>query len=162
MTLPVSYTTVSLMLMTVPAAGSVTAITSAHFAEYGGRAQALVNAKIARMYDLPFTLTPPLIEAITTDIACYYLLTRRVFTQSQMNESEWPDRFKEAADWLDEVARGELSLVDSADDLVEVRADIAQAWSDKMGYHPTFSELGDLEQVVDPDKVDDLKDDRDL
>ena len=161
MALPVSYATVSNVYQNVPAVGSVSNLTSAAVAFQLGKAEAMINGKIAPLYSLPFTTVPPLIEAIATDMATYGVLLR-IFTTKQLGESPWPDRYKYAAKLLDEIADGKLTLTDSAGALVTQRTDIEETWSNNSGYHPTFSDLGADVDRVDPDKIDDLEGDRNI
>ncbi len=158
--LPFSYSTVSLMMLTLPAAMSLTNVQSAHFAHYGGQAQALVSAKLAKFYSMPLTQEVPILQAITTDISLYYLLVKRVFTGERMNKSEWPDRFKMAMDILDDISTGKLPLLDSAGVLVTGRGDIAEVWTNNKGYRPTFHD-GEWESMAqDPNMLDDIESER--
>jgi len=52
-TLPFSYSSVSLMMLTLPELSSLTTLTSLHMATYGSWAQADVDAHIIRNYVLP-------------------------------------------------------------------------------------------------------------
>ena len=152
---PVSYTTVSLMAMTLPDIGSITTLTSAHIALYAGMAQTMVDAKIARFYTLPFTVEVPKLQEITTELGLYYLLTRRIFTAQVPNNSTWPDRYREAMAQLDAIAAGELLLVDSSGTVIAGRTDIAEVFSTTMNYVPTFHEGPWSLQIQDADKIED-------
>lgn len=158
----VSYTTVSLMLTTLPDLGSVTTLTSAHLYTYASQAEALVNARLARHYSLPLATVPPLLEAVSTDIAVYYALVKRLFTAERLNASPWPERYKEALETLEGVADGTLTLVDTAGTIIGARTDIAEVYSTTQGYTPTFHEGPWTTHVQDDDKIEDETDKRDI
>ena len=91
------------------------------------------------------------------------VLARRVFTQERMKESTWPQVFKEALGQLEEIAKGSIQLVGSDGTLVPTLSGNREMWSNTKDYHPTFVDgLSDLDQFHDPDKIDDLEDDKDL
>ena len=161
MSLPVSYTTVSKMLLTIPMVGSISTITSENIAAFAGRAEAVINASISRRYSLPLTGTFPLLETIATDLGLYYLLSRRVFTQERMNQSEWPERLRESLDLLKMLAEGVIGLVNTSGDLISVREDLAPVFSDKMTFHPTIDEGPSTAWVPDVDKIEDIFRDKD-
>lgn len=158
----VSYTTVSLMMLSMPFVGSRTNITSAEFAEFGGRAESVINAKIAKQYSLPLSQSVPLLETLATDIGCYYVLSRRVFTGEKKNDSEWPDRFKEAMNLLDDVASGKTPLIGADGGIVGARTDQNEAWSSTMDYEPVMTADEPVYQVEDEDRIEDIRDDRGL
>ena len=160
-TRPFSYSTVSDLYFLAPEVGSLTALASADVAGFGGKAQEWVDAKVAKLYTLPFATTPKPLQSITEDIALYYLY-RRLYTSERFNDSPWPDRYKEAMTMLDLIASGDLTLVSSDGSVVAGRTDIVEVWSNTMNYAPTFSELGQYDQVRDPDKLDNEADRRDL
>lgn len=154
MTLPVSYTTVSLMQNILPEIGSVTTLTSAHIAQFAGQAESIINAKIIQRYSLPITREVPLLQTLSTDISIYYLLSRRLFTANQLQNSPWPDRYKEAMEILEEVATGKLDLVDSSGAILGGRTDQALAFSTTQDNVPTFWEGAWPDQQMDVDKIE--------
>lgn len=127
-TLPVSYSSVAHVYETLPDLGSATTLTSAHIASFIGKAEALVNAAIARAYSLPLPSVPPLLTALSTDIAIYLILSQRMFSAERLNSSPWPDRYKEALATLDRLASGDLILVDASGSLLGGRTDVAEVY----------------------------------
>jgi phage gp36-like protein len=160
-TMPVSYTSVARMLERFPEFGSVTTLTSAQLYGYAADAEALVNAKIARHYALPLAVTPPLLETVSTDIAIYYTLAKRLFTQERLNASPWPDRYKEALAILDQIATGQVTLVGTDGSLVAARTDVAEVWTTTQRFTPTFHEGPWTTQIQDADKIEHELDRRD-
>ena len=162
--MPVSYTTVSLMVMTLPDLGSITTLTSAHLYGYAEQAESLINAKIARLYSLPLTAPAKIdpIWKIATTVGIYYTLVQRLFTQERLNSSPWPDRYKEDMALLDQIATGEIPLVDGSGTIVGGRTDVAEVWSTTKDYEPTFHEGPWSLQIQDEDKIEDELDKRDL
>lgn len=157
------YTTVARIYDVLPRLETdVTDLTSAQIVGFIEDAEAEINAMVANLYTVPIAGGPPLLRAVATDMALYRILSRRLFTQERLQNSVWPDRFKEAQDLLKEIASGKTPLVDSGGTLVGNRRDVARVESNTMNYHQTFSELGGLDHFIDPDKIDDLEDERDL
>lgn len=156
-----AYTTVSAMLVVEPLIASVTNLDSAQIVAIAERAEAEINASLAKNYPLPLASTSPLVEQIATGYALYFVLSRRIFTQERLQESAWPDRFKEDQATLEKIAKNELLLVDSAGAVIASTAAQAQVKSNNSGYEPTYWDGGpETEQITDPDKVDDARDDR--
>jgi phage gp36-like protein len=156
-----SYTSVDRMLEAFPRLGEISAITSAQLYTYAGDAEALVNARVANRYTVPVSGQPPLLVTLTTDLAVYRVLALRVFTSERMNESMWPDRYKESSALLDQIASGDIPLVTTSGDLVgENGALDGEVWSSKMAYIPTFSEAPWSISEIDRDKAKDELDNR--
>lgn len=159
-TLPASYCDVQSMLDTVPRVGSYTAITSAHMSFEIGKAQALINGKLARRYSVPFSPAPDLVKAICVDISLYYLLTKRVFASDAIYDENMVKGLARAFDDLDEIANGEITLTTSGTTTTEASA--VRPWSNTEEYNPTAHE-GPWERMPqDPDKIDTMLSDRDL
>ena len=151
-----SYTSVEKMLETLPSVGSVTSITSSTLYSFAWDAETIVNAKLSKLYVVPVVGAPPVLAPISTDIALYRLLTRRIFTQEQLNKSDWPDRYKESMDLLDKIASGEVSLVSSGGAVISGGVITGEPWSNTLNYSPTFQEDSFESSVVDPDKLDSI------
>ena len=159
-----SYSDVNRVYDLEPMIGSISDLTSAQLVSaFINPAEADMNARLSRRYTVPITGTIPLLQAIADDLSVYRALSRRVFTQDQLKDSSWPDRFKESMDTLMEIANGKVLLVDSAGAAVATKTNVANAQSNNMHNLPTFHEGGGwVDQVKDPDKTDDLLSDRDL
>lgn len=165
-TLPVSYTTVESVKLTATELSSLSTVTSGDIAHFAGRTEAWMNSKLAMRYSLPFSQDIPVLQGIATDLTVYALLSKRIFTATKASEklgrSQWPERFKEAKDMLEEVVNGAAALVTLSGDLLAARTDIDPIYVTTEDYHSTFHEGGQLDQVQDTDKVDDLLSDREL
>ncbi len=149
------------MLLTVPVVSSRTNATSAELDQFAQRGESIINARIGARYALPLTQRVPVLETIATDLACYFFLSRRVFTQEKRNDSVWVDRYKESLDLLDKIAEGDMALTTDTGGLISARTDIHEMWSNTRDYHPTMTEdLIEL-QIQDEDKINDLRDARD-
>lgn len=157
-----SYTTVSLMLQTLPMIGSLTTVTTDQLRTYAAQAESIINAKLAQKYTIPPAYPSPQLETIATDLAIYRVLALRVFTEERVNASVWPDRYKEAMADLDKIAAGELLLTTGSGTLIAGRTDTAEFFSTTQQYQPTFHEGPPTLTLVDPDKIEDELDKRDL
>lgn len=151
-----TYATVTEVINTLPQIGQVSTLTSAAILTAIIRAESIIDASISRRYVVPVTPTPPLLTTLSCDLTIYRLMTRRLFSGEQMNKSDWPEKYKEAMEMLQAIADGSLQLVNSAGAVIvpTVGADIA--WTNTQGYTPTFNEDGDLNSVIDPDKLVDI------
>jgi phage gp36-like protein len=158
-----NYTSNSLMATILPLVGSIQNFSSQQLCHFGRVAEAEVNGKLAKLYAVPVPGEPPLLAAIATDIALYRVLSQRVFTQERLQESEWPDKFKEARELLDEIASGAISIVNSADEIISTsNASASQVWSNTKDHHVTKTELPPELEIQDEDKIEDLLDERDI
>lgn len=157
-----NYTNVERIYDIEPKLSSISDLTSAQVVTFATDAEAEVNANLVRNYTVPVAGTVPLLEAIATDIAIYRILSRRVFTQERLQDSGWVDRFKEARDMLSDLLKNKILLVDVNGKLITSRTDVAKVFSNVKSYLPTFHEAGTLDHVQDPNKIDDLIDERDI
>lgn len=157
-----NYTSVSRIFTQEPALEDISNFTSAQAFTFAEDAEAEVNLAISRNYTVPVTGGPAILQAIATDIAIYRILSRRVFTQERLQNSTWPNAFKEAREILKAIATGNQPLINSAGTIVTARTDLAKATSNNDTYFQTFNELGQLDWIQDEDKIDDLEDERSL
>lgn len=158
----INYTSVDAMFAILPTLKTgVSNLTSGDMARFIEDAENEIDARLAKFYTVPVAGCP-MLETIATDIAIYRVLSRRIFTATSLKESPWPDRYKEAVDLLGEIAEGKATLVDSSGSIIAAITTEAEVWSDKQDYLPTFHEGHDTEHIVDPDKLQDIRDDRDL
>jgi phage gp36-like protein len=75
------------------------------------KADALIDSYLANVYTVPFTTTPAIINSLSVDIACYYLL-RTTYTNDRVEEKnswviEW---YNKALEILKKLANKEMSL----------------------------------------------------
>ena len=151
----VEYTTVDRCFDTLPALQDDTDLTSAHMVIFIEDAEAEMNARIRSKYAVPVAGAVPLLRTLATDCAIYHVLSRRIFSQERLEDSVWPDRFKECKETIADIAKGEITLVDSAGNIIDPDTTAEQFLSTTKGDHATFWEGGDFEQVKDRDKIED-------
>ena len=151
----VEYTDVARVFDTLPDLKQDTELSSAHVVIFIEDAEAVMNAKLRANYEVPITGEVPLLTAIATDCSIYRILSRRIFTQERLDESTWPDRYKECEQLLDDLADGSITLVDSAGAIISSSTTAARIQSNTAAFHPTFWEGGDFEQNQDSDKITD-------
>ena len=161
-TLPVSYTTTSLMMATLPDIGSVSTLTSGHIATFAGYAEAGINARITRLYSLPFTEDIPYLTTVATRKALHLLLSQRLIPLPGPRLAELVAQFSGVDEEIAAIADGLIILVSSSGAIVPGRTDVAEIWSTTRGYVPTFSELPPSLSPVDEQKIEDLADEREL
>jgi len=159
MSLPVSYTTASLMQMTLPEIGSISTMTQSLMLHHAGRAEAYINARLSKLYSMPLSSTSPILETLATDLAIYNVLTARISIEA---EHPWFARYKGAIDMIEKIADGEIPMINSSGEIIGGRGDQSEFYSNNMNYIPTFYEGAEENQVRDKDKVDDETDRRSL
>lgn len=153
------YSTVSNMLIMMPNVMSRTSADSAQLAHFVDMAEGTVDAYLARRYTLPLSETPKIIETLTTQVAIYEFLSKRVFAGEVAAESFWVQSYKEAQRMLRDISNGQMELTNSAG---TVLTDASVVWSSQEDYLATHTEDDPLFQQRDPDKIDDIRDDRQL
>lgn len=139
--------------------------TSALIASHVARADTVINAKIAKRYDVSgFNTTgsvPPMLKTISEDMASYYSY-RSLYSSDNQNFNEWTDKFKEAMELLDEIRDGDIDLVNTTGSVIQERT---SATLDKIiannENHQTFFDIDDpLDWDFDEDRKDEVKDAR--
>ena len=151
----VEYTTVERCFDALPDLMQDTNLTSAHMVIFIEDAEADMNARLRSKYAVPVAGDVPLLQALSTDCSIYRVLSRRIFTQERLENSVWPDRFKECMETVTAIAKGEITLVDSAGNIIDPDTTAQSFQSTTKGSHQTFWEGGDFEQVKDRDKIED-------
>ncbi len=155
------YTSVERLTSVLPMVGSITDLRSADIADqFALPVESQINGALAQLYSVPLSPVPDVIRGIADDLTLYRILTRRVFTQQQLKNSTWPDRFKEAKDLLDAIAKGAVLLVTSGGVVIDADSGRAAASSDKTNYNPTFTEDDPTTWLPDSSKIDDIRSDR--
>ncbi len=152
------YTTVENVEAAIPRAiNSVSNVNSSVIATHIQAADGIINGKLANLYAVPVSGSN-LLDTIAVDIACYRLL-RRQFTQERKNKSEWVNSYNDSMDMLKEIAKGKMTLTDSAGNIIAPRTN-SGAWSNTESYIPTMNEDAFSEHFIDNNKLDAIEDDR--
>lgn len=159
MALPITITSVGAVLNAQPLIQSASAINSAQIALHLGQAEALVWGYTAKKYATPITPTPPILESICIDLAVYGVLVKQAIMANSLEQSPWPDRYKEALDMLKEIGAGTVPLLNASGALITGGGNYSTAFSSP-SYKPTFTELPPEFAQTDPDKINDLLSDR--
>lgn len=158
--LPFTYSSVDDVWETIPYVNSNSDVSSATILQHGGMAQALVNAKLSKCFAVPFSAVPPIIQAITTHITCWYLLAGSTVLAASLKDSPWPKTYKDAFGLLDKIATGELAILTGSGTVIEASTIGSQVIDSNAGYTPIFSELPFELSGIDPNKIDALEAER--
>tara|TARA_Y100000310_G_scaffold78084_1_gene74719 strand:+ start:11132 stop:11638 length:507 start_codon:yes stop_codon:yes gene_type:complete len=160
MAVVVSYTTVSLMNMTLAEIGSMATMTNSVLLLHAYGAENIINAKISKRYSLPITDSVPILETLATDMAIYRVITGRIVLTK---EHPWFARFKDMNKTLDQIANGDLQLVASDGTVLAGKNTGAmEVWSNTKDYAPTHWEGDWTLHIQDEDKIQNEADERDL
>lgn len=157
------YTTVDRVIGTLPSIGSVTTLSSESIMTlFLEPTEARVNARLSKLYTVPVSGNPPLLDHITREITCYLIMTRRLISGDQKISTQWPDRYKEAITMLDEISQGIMPLITGSGTAIQpLAAGAGVAWSNTMDYSPTFSDNADeWSSTIDDQKLADIDADK--
>lgn len=142
---------------TLPFLTSSTNITSAVIAHHGGRVQSMIDAKLATLYAVPFTNSPPpIINTVCNDLTCYFVLAGNTILANTLKDSPWPAVYKMQMDLLDDLATGKTQIVTASGTVLDKSTAQAYVGSSVDVYVPTFSELDFEQSEVDPNKINAL------
>lgn len=153
-TFPVSFSTVSDVLTTLPAVGSVSVISSSDIAYAIGRTQSTIEARLHGVYEMPFDLIPLTINRICTDLTIYNLSKRfAIFQKDNKGFEAYRD---DSMEILEELISGKIPLLDSSLQIItKISNSSLIPWSNTKDYTPTFNEDAMENQFLDEDKIDD-------
>ena len=128
------------------------------------RADAEINALIAKRYGVPISPTPPFLSKLSEDITAYYSY-RSFYTQDNHNKLEYFEEMSERAfTTLDGIRKGEIDLVDTSGSLIaESTSSLTSSMVDSttFDYNSAFDIDDPLEWDFDSDLKTAVEDDRD-
>ena len=117
---------------------------------YTAGVEAIVNGFLADRYTVPVADKPPLLTDITVDL---------VYAKIAVNQDKGIPAIKKAAmDLLMKIHDGTIPLINASDE--EVASEPGVSWSTEQDYESTHSHLGPDWDRVDPDRLEDLANDR--
>ena len=153
------YTSVASVFSIVPRIGSFTNVTSARVSGTIQAVSARIDSKLGKLYDTPFTDTPPAIISITNDLTMARLL-RSLLTSEDPARTEWLREFQgpeaTATEDLDAIESGDMVLVNSGGDVIDtIETEGALMTSYNKGFKPTFDMRHPSQWQVDPDRITD-------
>jgi len=113
-------------------------------------AEAFINAMLSGPYTVPVSDNPPLLKDICVDL---------VFAKMMIGKDKSVKEVRtQALQMLKDLASGTMDLIDENGSAVST---VGQAiWSTSEDYHSTFSELGPDGDLIDPELLEDLYDER--
>ena len=121
-----------------------------------------INKKLAKRYDISSfqTSVPPMLTTMCEQLALGYFYDNN--SRGSKEGGVRADRLiKRVMDNLNELAMGKLELVNSAGSIITARGTAKGVLSSTSDYTSTFAEDDPLNWNVDPDKLDDIADERD-
>ena len=112
--------------------------------------EGIMDSFLAKQFTTPVTGEPPLLEDICVDLT---------YCKIAFNQDKGVPKLKESAmGLLKMLSTGEILLIDSAGAAVSSNGQAVR--SSEEDYHRTHSDLGPMEDFVDPDRLDDLVSER--
>ncbi len=153
-TYPSSYSTVEDIYQTLPQVGSVSNVTSANIQYQIGRVEATMNAKLSRVYTLPFSQSILQLTTISTELTIYELM-KRFSVLSKLKDAKDSSQYKDAMTLLEDIVSGKVPLLDASFVVISKPDGAGQkAFSNNMGFTPTFSEDSFTSGDTDTEKFD--------
>lgn len=150
---PVSYSSVSDVYSVMSNIGSVSNVGSIEIAYELGRVEALVNARLSRLYSLPLSSVPLVISKIVTDLSIYGLSKR--FAIFQKSNDQFEKYRDDALQTLADIVDGKLPLLDSSLQVISMSSNSGLVpWSNTKTFTPTFNEDEFENQFLDDTKND--------
>lgn len=125
------------------------------FSKHIDRAEGVVNGYVGQRYSLPFSTVPPLIRAITEDIAVYYAI-RGALNQDGKVKNVYLDDYKLAMTTLEKISEGDLALFDTAGSALAELSE-HQFLSSTEGYDPIFGNDDPPSWQRDADEIADTE-----
>lgn len=124
-------------------------------------ADSIIDLKLAKRYEVPFSTTPPAIASISTTLTAWKSL-RSIFSNEIPSALAFvEDDYKKAMELLDQVQSGSADLpTGTSGGLIGERGQATKFWSSNMDYFPTFDVDDELNQAVDSDRISDIGDSR--
>jgi phage gp36-like protein len=158
------YATVEQVLTAFPFIGSASNVSSSVISQFIDSAEAVINAKLAERYTLPRSETIPLLTRLSIEKTVCDLTRKRTqfhFSIEMLEKSVAGLMCEEVAEMLDDIANGDLKLVDNSGNVISESTAEMQVYSSKEGYKPTMFEADYWEDMnTDPDKISDEEDSR--
>jgi phage gp36-like protein len=124
------------------------------------KAESEINGKLAIMYSVPISPAPQLLRQLSTELAIVYVL-EQFFTSEQRSENDWIGLRKKAVlQMLQDIVDGNMALIDESGGVIST--DVGDITSTTVNYESTFTHLPAEDERVDPDRLDDEMNERDL
>lgn len=148
--------TVLLIVPGITTAGDAAAASALN--EHVRRADGLINGKLARRYDVPFTSTsvPPLVRRIAEDISAADLFKSMFSRDSQNKNDNLEENKKDALILLDEIRDSKIDLVNTAGSLLTEKSTDTLVDASTENYHPIFDVGSATSWSIDSDRIDDI------
>lgn len=112
--------------------------------------EAIMNSYLAKVFTTPISDKPPLLTDICVDL---------VYSKIAVNKDKASGKVKDAAiELLKSIINSEVILLDSSGVAIDVLGHAV--WGSQEDYHYSFSMLDPIENLIDPDLLDDEASDR--
>lgn len=124
--------------------------------------EAEIDGRLAPVYTLPFSSTPPLLRSIAAEYS-FLKVMDRFQTGMKDKSTDWiTKRRKNLMNLLQDLVSGDATLVTSGGEIINQRADIGGIQISTGLYVETFGHGNEVNEEVDPDRIEDEQDARDV
>jgi len=125
-------------------------------------AEAEINGCIGQRYTLPFSSTPPLMRNVASELSLVKVLDR-FFTGETNSENPTQDRRRtDIHNLIDSIANGEKVLLNSSKEVIGQRTDNTGFLNTTGTLQPVFDLDDPSRSVIDPDLIEDLRNDKEI
>lgn len=135
---------------------STTSLTAAQaHGIFVAKAEGIINGRLAKKYSVPFSPAPQQIKSMAQDLSFYYI-GRRFFTQhAKKDDNDWLVSYRDdTMEELKAIMEGNAVIVDNSGSVIGVRTDQEQIWSDVTDFNPTMDNRDEVNQRIDPDRIE--------
>ena len=73
----------------------------------------MIDSYCSSVYTTPFATVTKMIEAMSIDLTCYYVM-RSLYSSDSQNINEWIEKYNEVKEMLKDIKNGKLQLIDDS------------------------------------------------
>lgn len=122
-------------------------------------AEAIIDSHLAQKYSLPFSIVPPLVRHLATQIATH-MSYRQLYPADNFATNQYASQYedweKNAYAMLDLLKEGKMSLTLTGGSLVSTKTATRSVRGSHSDFTPTFDVDEPDQWQTDPDRLDDI------
>jgi len=117
----------------------------------------IIDMKLSKRYDVPFTTTPPAIESISTVLSSWKTL-RSLYSQEIPSAQAFvKDDYDYSMQLLEDISASKVDIpTGTSGSVTAEKGSSTRVWSSNMNYTPIFDVDDELNQMVDTDRLSDI------
>jgi phage gp36-like protein len=118
----------------------------------------LIDLKLSKRFDVPFSTTPPVIETLSTKLSSWECLRSLYTGEIPSSIAQVKEEYDRTMKLLDDIQSGilDLPIGTSGGGVVSDKSSDSKYWSSNMNYTPTFDVDDELNWRTDTDRLSDI------